>query len=112
VCVCIFFALIIKRDEEEENIERHKSYYHSSFSFADVMSSGESNPKVQLNSVSSSSSSPSITLNVSDVHSTTQSPSTTSFYDDKPIEKFYKKEKQILFEFDQTVRGKCNVSCS
>ncbi|UJR08493.1 hypothetical protein I4U23_012759 [Adineta vaga] len=36
---------------------------------------------------------------------TTSSPSTPSpFYDDKPIEKCYKKEKQILFEFDQTVK--------
>jgi hypothetical protein len=27
------------------------------------------------------------------------------FNEDKPIEKFYKKEKQILFEFDQIVKG-------
>lgn len=33
-------------------------------------------------------------------------PPSTPFYDDKPVEKFYKKEKQILLEFDQLVKGK------
>lgn len=63
------------------------------------MSTGEINPKIQLNasiSAASSSSSPSA-----------ESPSNvTTFYDEKPTEKFYKKEKQILIEFDQIVRGK------
>jgi hypothetical protein len=37
---------------------------------------------------------------------TTSLPSTPSpFYDDKSTEKLYKKEKQILFEFDQIVKG-------
>jgi hypothetical protein len=37
---------------------------------------------------------------------TTSLPSTPSpFYDDKPTEKLYKKEKQILLEFDQIVKG-------
>jgi len=62
-----------------------------------VMSTGEINPKTQLNasiSAASSSSSPSA-----------ESPSNvTTFYDEKPTEKFYKKEKQILIEFDQIVR--------
>jgi SLIT-ROBO Rho GTPase activating protein len=31
-------------------------------------------------------------------------PPPTPFYDDRPIEKFYKKEKQILLEFDQLVK--------
>ncbi|CAF1005375.1 unnamed protein product [Adineta steineri] len=38
---------------------------------------------------------------------TSSSPSTPSpspFYDDKPTEKYYKKEKQILIEFDQIVK--------
>jgi hypothetical protein len=29
----------------------------------------------------------------------------TPYYDDKPIEKFYKKEKQISLEFEQIVKG-------
>ncbi len=33
-------------------------------------------------------------------------PPPTPFYDDRPIEKFYKKEKQILLEFDQLVKGR------
>jgi hypothetical protein len=37
---------------------------------------------------------------------TTSLPSSPAlFNDDKPIEKCYKKEKQILFEFDQIVKG-------
>jgi len=32
-------------------------------------------------------------------------PTPTTFYDDKLIEKFYKKEKQILLEFEQIVKG-------
>ena len=37
---------------------------------------------------------------------TTSLPSSPApFTDDRPIEKFYKKEKQILFEFDQVVKG-------
>ena len=35
--------------------------------------------------------------------------SPTPFNDDKPIEKFYKKEKQILIEFDQIVKGICYI---
>ena len=38
--------------------------------------------------------------------STTSLPASPApFNEDKPIEKFYKKEKQILFEFDQIVKG-------
>jgi hypothetical protein len=38
--------------------------------------------------------------------SSTSLPSSPApFNEDKPIEKFYKKEKQILFEFDQIVKG-------
>jgi hypothetical protein len=33
-------------------------------------------------------------------------PPPTPFYDDKSTEKFYKKEKQILLEFDQLVKGR------
>jgi hypothetical protein len=37
---------------------------------------------------------------------TTSLPSSPApFNDDKPIEKYYKKEKQISFEFDQLVKG-------
>jgi hypothetical protein len=36
--------------------------------------------------------------------------SPTPFNDDKPIEKFYKKEKQILLEFDQIFKGTCYLS--
>jgi hypothetical protein len=37
---------------------------------------------------------------------TTPLPSSpASFYDDKQIEKFYKKEKQIHLEFEQIVKG-------
>ena len=36
-------------------------------------------------------------------------PPSTPFYDDKPVEKFYKKEKQILLEFDQLVKGKTHT---
>ncbi len=34
------------------------------------------------------------------------SPPLTPFYDDKSTEKCYKKEKQILLEFDQQVKGR------
>jgi hypothetical protein len=36
-------------------------------------------------------------------------PPPTPYYDDKPIEKFYKKEKQISLEFEQIVKGKKNL---
>ena len=36
-------------------------------------------------------------------------PPSTPYYDDKPVEKFYKKEKQILLEFDQLVKGKTMI---
>ena len=37
---------------------------------------------------------------------TTSLPSSPApFNDDKPMERFYKKEKQISFEFDQLVKG-------
>jgi hypothetical protein len=37
--------------------------------------------------------------------STSLPSSPAPFNEDKPIEKFYKKEKQILLEFDQIVKG-------
>ena len=35
-------------------------------------------------------------------------PPPTPFYDDRPVEKFYKKQKQISLEFDQIVKGKAS----
>ncbi|CAF3538770.1 unnamed protein product [Rotaria sordida] len=37
--------------------------------------------------------------------STSLPSSSASFNEDKPIEKFYKKQKQIIVEFDQIVKG-------
>jgi hypothetical protein len=69
------------------------------------------NPLIASTSATSSSSQPVIPGPLllpiaAPLTPTTSLPSTPSpFYDDKPTEKLYKKEKQILFEFDQIVKG-------
>jgi len=79
------------------------------------MSTIESNVKNQLiTSISAPSQSvipPSLSLPTAASLATTTSlplpapPPPTPYYDDKPIEKFYKKEKQISLEFEQIVKG-------
>ncbi|CAF4641106.1 unnamed protein product [Rotaria socialis] len=80
------------------------------------MSTIESNPKNQpvlsistsLQPVTPSPTPPPplIIPNASTITPTTSLPSSPAlFHDDKPIEKLYKKEKQILFEFEQIVKG-------
>ncbi|CAF3685098.1 unnamed protein product [Rotaria socialis] len=79
------------------------------------MSTIESNPKNQpvlsistsLQPVTPSPTPPPplIIPNASTITPTTSLPSSPAlFHDDKPIEKLYKKEKQILFEFEQIVK--------
>ena len=80
------------------------------------MSTVESNIKNQINRLLSNSTCPSpsshsnipapLTPTTHPLTPTTSLPSSPApFYDDKPIEKFYKKEKQIHLEFEQIVKG-------
>lgn len=120
----IFFALIIKRHSghTKDTIERRKML-SLPVCFRYVMATTEVNLKSLPMTPTSAPSSPQPTTSplllalpppppsTASLTPTTSSPSTPSpFYDDnKPIEKCYKKEKQILFEFDQTVKGKDKV---
>ncbi len=110
----IFFALIIERHYGRKKIERHKERLSVIF-LVDVMSTLESNIKNQLivSTSAPSSSQPAIPSPLSlptaaPLTLTTSLPPSlpAPFYDDKPIEKLYKKEKQILLEFDQIVKGR------
>ena len=80
--------------------------------FVDVMSTVESNLKNQSVELSSTSLSqpgtsfPIVLRTTGPLTPAASIPSSPTFVtDDKPIEKLYKKEKQILFEFDQIVKG-------
>jgi hypothetical protein len=82
----------------------------------DVMSTTESNPfatltKVHFNGPPSNvppQTPPPVPLPLLPSASLPSSPA--PFNDDKPMERFYKKEKQISLEFDQIVKGMC-VTC-
>ena len=122
----IFFALIIKQHEkrqrarewQRQQIERAGEYLLVTLILfrdtLDVMSTTDYNPiatltKVHFNGPPSNSSStapqtpPPVPLPLLPSASLPSSPA--PFNDDKPMERFYKKEKQISLEFDQIVKG-------
>jgi hypothetical protein len=71
-----------------------------------IESNLKNQPSVPCSILSISSPTPLLLPNSLPLTPTSSLPSTPSaFYDDRSTEKLYKKQKQILFEFDQIVKG-------